>query len=132
VEDEQPTSRGSGQRPHPHVAEERRGCGAGKISFVAATLKGRLVKPSVSPEKTGSRQAARRKATHYVLKVDIGGISGLLAPIVGKQPPDSHVWILGGEAPAFVKAEQPMYLGAPLWRIELASPVWPRTAPAQK
>jgi hypothetical protein len=105
-----------------------------KISFVAATPKPRLVKLEISVAgqdafKTGGTS---RKATHYVLKVDIGGISGLLAPIVGKQPPDSHVWILGGEAPAFVKAEQPMYLGAPLWRIELASPVWPRTAPAQK
>jgi hypothetical protein len=71
-----------------------------------------------------------RKATHYVLKVEIGGISGLIAPLVGKQPPDSHVWILGGDQPAFVKAEQTLYLGGPVWRIELMSPVWPRPAPA--
>jgi hypothetical protein len=32
-----------------------------------------------------------------------------------------------GEAPAFVKSEQPFYLGGPVWRIELVSPVWPRT-----
>jgi hypothetical protein len=25
----------------------------------------------------------------YVLKVDIGGIAGVVAPIIGKQPPDS-------------------------------------------
>jgi hypothetical protein len=25
-----------------------------------------------------------------------------------------------------VKAEQPFFPGAPLWRIELTSPVWPR------
>lgn len=43
-------------------------------------------------------------------------------------PPDSHVWILGGEAPAFVKSEQPLYFGGPVWRIELASPSWPRGA----
>ena len=73
-----------------------------------------------------------RKATHYVLKVEIGGVQGLIAPLVGKQPPDSHVWILGGEAPAFVKSEQPLYLGGPLWRIELVSPVWPRTPAAPK
>ena len=69
----------------------------------------------------------RRKATHYVLKVEIGGISGLLAPMLGKQPPDSHVWVLNGEAPAFVKSEQPLYMDGPVWRIELASPVWPKT-----
>ena len=102
------------------------------ISFVAATPKPRLVKLAITaagddPFSTGG---TTRKATHYVLKVEIGGISGILAPLVGKQPPDSHVWILGGEAPAFVKSEQPLYSGGPLWRIELASPVWPATRPA--
>jgi hypothetical protein len=61
---------------------------------------------------------------HYVLKVDIGGLQGVIAPLIGKQPPDSHVWILQGEAPAFVRSEQPFFMGAPLWRIELVSPVW--------
>jgi hypothetical protein len=65
---------------------------------------------------------------HYVLKVEIGGVSGLLAPLLGKQPPDSHVRILGGEAPAFVKSEQSLYFGGPVWRIELVSPTWPRDA----
>jgi hypothetical protein len=102
------------------------------ISLVAATPKPRLVRLAITgagdePFSTGG---VTRKATHYVLKVEIGGISGVLAPLVGKQPPDSHVWILGGEAPAFVKSEQPLYLGGPLWRIELVSPVWPRTGPA--
>jgi hypothetical protein len=66
-----------------------------------------------------------RQATHYVVKVDIGGLSGLLAPLLGKQPPDGHVWILGGDAPAFVKSEQQLYFGGPVWRIELVSPVFP-------
>jgi hypothetical protein len=99
------------------------------VSFVVPTPKPRLVKLAITvagnePFSTGG---AVRKATHYVVKVEIGGISGLLAPLVGKQPPDSHVWILGGEAPAFLKSEQPLYFGGPLWRIELVSPVWPRT-----
>jgi len=102
------------------------------ISYVAATPKPRLVKLAITlvGEEPFSTGGAARKATHYVLKVEIGGISGLLAPLLGKQPPDSHVWILGGEAPAFVKSEQPLYLGGPLWRIELVSPVWPRNAAA--
>jgi hypothetical protein len=100
------------------------------LSFVAATPKPRLVKLAIASAgaERFSTGRARRKATHYVLKVEIGGISGFLAPIVGKQPPDSHVWILDGDAPAFVKSEQPLYSGGPLWRIELAAPVWPRPA----
>jgi hypothetical protein len=101
------------------------------VSLVAATPKPRLVKLAITAagDEPFSTGGAARKATHYVLKVEIGGISGVLAPLLGKQPPDSHVWILGGEAPAFVKSEQPLYLGGPLWRTELVSPVWPRTAP---
>ena len=62
---------------------------------------------------------------HYAVKVEIGGVAGLVAPLVGKQPPETHVWILEGEAPAFVKFEGPLYEGGPIWRIELTHPTWP-------
>jgi hypothetical protein len=98
------------------------------VAFVAATPKPRLVKLEISAvgEDSFVTDRTARKATHYVLKVDIGGVAGLIAPLVGKQPPDSHVWILGGDAPAFVKSEQPLYNGGPVVRIELSSPVWPK------
>jgi hypothetical protein len=98
------------------------------LSMVAATPKPRLVKLAISPqgEEPFSVGGSSRKATHYVVKVEIGGAAGLVAPLLGKQPPDTHVWILGGEAPAFVKSEGPLYFGGPAWRIELVSPVWPR------
>ena len=101
--------------------------------FVAATPEPRLIKLdiSVAGRERFSTGEMSREATHYVLKADIGGISGLLAPLVGKQPPDSHVWILNGEAPAFVKAEQPFYSGGPVWRIELESPSWPKPRTTQ-
>lgn len=97
------------------------------LSMAAFAPKGRVVKLVVSRggEASFTVGASRRRAREYVVKVEIGGIAGLLAPLVGKQPPDSHVWILGGEAPAFVRSEAPLYNGGPLWRIELASPVWP-------
>jgi hypothetical protein len=103
------------------------------VSFIAATPKPRLVKLAIANagQDRFSTGSSARTATHYVLKVEIGGLSGLLAPLVGKEPPDSHVWILGGEAPAFVKSEQPLYFGGPVWRIELVSPVWPTPAAAK-
>jgi len=104
------------------------------LSMVAYTPKPRLVKLalSVAGEERFATAGSARKATHYVVKIEIGGLSGLIAPLVGKQPPDSHVWVLGGEAPAFVKSEAPMFLGGPLWRIELVSPVWPKPAPVKQ
>jgi len=104
------------------------------VGFVVATPKPRLVKLEITPtgEESFSIAGAARKAMHYALKVDIGGIAGVVAPLIGKQPPDSHVWILGGEAPAFVKSEQQLFNGGPLWRIELVSPVWPQARNARK
>ena len=104
------------------------------VSYVAATPKPRLVRLaiSVAGTETFKTGATARKATHYVLKVKIGGIVGWLAPLIGKQPPDVHVWILGGEAPAFVRAEQPLYAGGPVWRIDLVSPTWsPASLPSR-
>ena len=100
------------------------------VSMVAATPKPRLVKLAITPQGEGAFSIgdSRRRATHYVIKVEIGGIAGAMAPLLGKQPPDTHVWVLGGKAPAFVKSEGPLYLGGPIWRIELAGPVWPRVA----
>jgi hypothetical protein len=98
------------------------------VGFIAATPKPRLVKLEIAAagQQSFTTGGAERKAWEYVLKVDIGGIRGVIAPLVGKQPPDSHVWILGGEAPAFVKSEQSLYNGGPVWRIELVSPIWPK------
>ena len=96
------------------------------LSYVAATPKPRLVKfaLSVAGSDPFSVAGSTRRATHYVLKVEIGGLAGVIAPLVGKQPEDSHVWILDGEAPAFVKSQAAMYMGGPLWRTDLVSPVW--------
>jgi hypothetical protein len=97
-----------------------------KVSFVAGPPKPRLVKLAISPqgEDTFSVVGSRRKAMRYVVKVEIGGVAGLVAPALGKQPPDTHVWIFEGEVPAFVKSEGPRFEGGPIWRIELATPEW--------
>jgi hypothetical protein len=93
------------------------------VSLVATTPKPRLVKLAIVPlgEEPFTIGSFRHKAIHYVVKVEIGGVTGFLARLMGKQPADTHVWVLGGEAPAFVKLEGPLYAGGPIWRIQLAS-----------
>jgi hypothetical protein len=94
------------------------------VSFVATTPKPRLVNLVIVPQEEAplSHGTIKLKAIHYVVKVKIGGVAGVLAPLVGKQPPDTHVWVLGGDAPAFVKLEGQLYDGGPIWRVELAVP----------
>lgn len=98
------------------------------VSMLAITPKPRLVKLHIErmAEEGFTFGSASRKATRYNVKVDIGGIAGIVAPLLNKVPPDSSVWILGGDAPAFVRSEAPLFSGGPLWRIELLSPVWPK------
>jgi hypothetical protein len=102
------------------------------LSYVAATPKPRLVKLEISPMPAERFTVGwrGRTATHYVVKPELGGFAGVVAPLVGKQPPDAHVWIMGGIAPAFVRAEQTLYTGGPVWRIEMTRPAWP--APARR
>jgi hypothetical protein len=98
------------------------------LQMLVATPKPRIVKLEITPNDDKDAftfGSATHEATHYVIKVDLGGVAGVVAPIVGKQPPDDHVWILGGEAPAFVKSEMQSYEGGPMWRVELAAPEWP-------
>jgi hypothetical protein len=99
-----------------------------EVSMLVATPKPRLVKLVITPagEDAFSAGGASHKAVRFNVKIELGGLVGLIAPLLGKQPHDTSVWILGGEAPGFVRSEGPMYQGGPLWRIELASPLWPR------
>jgi hypothetical protein len=94
------------------------------VSMVATTPKPRVVKLEILPEgeKAIASGNTQHKTVRYVVKVKIGGVAGLVAPLLGKQPPDTHVWVLTGNAPAFVKLEGPLYAGGPIWRIELATP----------
>jgi hypothetical protein len=104
------------------------------VSMLVATPKPRVVKLEISPagEDSFSIGGSAAKAMRYVVKVDIGGISGVIAPIIGKQPPDTHIWMVGGRAPGFLKSEGQLYEGGPIWRIEMASPIWPKGDAGQK
>ena len=101
-----------------------------KASMIVTTPKPRLVKLAISAAGEDAFQVGteKHKATHYVVKIELGGITGLVAPVIGKQPPDIHAWILKGEAPAFVKSRGPLFANGPIWQIELESPAWPREA----
>jgi hypothetical protein len=99
-----------------------------KVSFVAPTAKPRLIQLSIKrgvdvPFTIGD---TRRKAIDYVVHFEIGGVAGKVAPIVGKQPADLHIWVLADSAPAFIREEGQLYDGGPLWRVEQISPTLPK------
>jgi hypothetical protein len=54
---------------------------------------------SITPngEETFSVADARHRATLFAAKVAIGGIAGMIAPLIRKQPADTKIWVVGRE-----------------------------------
>jgi hypothetical protein len=99
------------------------------VSMVVATPKPRLVKlviNNVGDEKCFVA-GSPRKATHYAIKIDLGGVAGVVAPLIGKAPPDIQIWTIGGAATTFARERGPLYPEGPIMTIQLASPTWPDT-----
>jgi hypothetical protein len=97
-----------------------------KVSMLVATPKPRLVKLAITPrgEEQFSLVDSPRKAIHYEIQIELGGIAGVVAPLIGKKPPNIQIWMVGGEAPELIREEGPIYPDGPTLSIELASPSW--------
>jgi hypothetical protein len=66
------------------------------------------------------------KAMRSLVKLKIGGLTGAIAALIGKSPPDSRYWLVTGDVPAFVRFEGAMFLNGPVWRLEMTSVEWPK------
>ncbi len=98
------------------------------LSMVVATPKPRIVKLKIAPagEDSYSIGGIAAKANHFVINIDLGAVAGTVAKVAGKQPPPIHMWTAAGKSPVFLKSEGQLFEDGPVWRIELASPVWPK------
>jgi hypothetical protein len=102
------------------------------VSYVATTPKPRLVNLEIIPQghKPFSIGSHNHKALLYSIKVKIGGITGVIASLMGKKPPDTQAWVLTGEAPAFARSDGPLFGDGPIFRMEVAIPaIWPDSGP---
>jgi hypothetical protein len=94
-----------------------------KIAVVVPAASPRIVHLSMknAGEAAFTLGGQPRKATDFVVHVEIGGVAGVIAPLVGKEPADYHVWILTGDDPAFIREEGPLYQGGPVWFVQQIS-----------
>ena len=97
------------------------------VHIVAFTPEPHVIKLELVP--SGSQRVLlgqhTETAVKFAIKPKLGALLLLGAKLTGKAPPDSHVWIITDDVPAFVRSEGPLYSG-PVWRIALTSPAWPR------
>jgi len=103
-----------------------KGTGA-EVQVAAFTPKPRLLRMELVPgaEERFFIGDTARTATRYLVKLELRGLTGLVASALGKEPPDVTYWISKGLVPTFVRFEGPMFLKGPSWRIELSAPRWP-------
>jgi len=82
------------------------------VSIVAFTPKPRVVTLQLLP------LATERVPAGEVVRYHIRPKLGLFLSLLVTDVPDTRIWILPGEAPAFLKAEGPLYFMGPIWRVE--------------
>ncbi|HEY1766962.1 MAG TPA: hypothetical protein VGG26_04880 [Terracidiphilus sp.] len=101
-----------------------------KTSYMAADPKPRLVQFVI--RRTGEDRVrvggTSRRTIRYNLHIEIGGLAGAIAPIIGKQPSDITLWVLEGDVPMLIRLEGALYPQGPTWNMVLTSPTWPSVA----
>jgi hypothetical protein len=101
-----------------------------KLPMLALSAKPRMVQLAIKSIDSNSNftiGGSRKKALHFQIHIELGGVAGVVAPLVRKQPPDIHVWLSAGRAPTFLRSQGPLFEGGPVWRIDLAAPQMPQT-----
>ena len=100
--------------------------GETKVSMIVATPKPRVVTLVIMPQapETFYLAGLPRKSAVYEIKIDLGGIAGVIAPVIGKQPPNIFMSIEGGQMPAFLRETGPLFEGGAVLTISLIGPTW--------
>lgn len=102
--------------------------GAGEtVHIVAFTPEPRIIKLELAPSGTATVFLGKHEetTTHIVLKPRLGALLRFFATVKGQSPPDSDLWIVTDQVPAFVRFQGPMFSG-PVWQINLTAPSWPK------
>jgi hypothetical protein len=86
------------------------------VQIIAFTPKPRLVKMLLMPatQDTVMMSETAVASTRFLVKPQLGLFASLLVADI----PDIKIWVSGGEAPAFLRFEGPLYFMGPIWRID--------------
>jgi hypothetical protein len=95
--------------------------------IMAFTPKPIVIKMDLSTEGEDRVSLGGRvmKVNRHLAKLDVGGLKGVVATLIGKDPPDLRYSLVEGTVPVFVRFEGPMFLNGPVVRIEQTTVQWP-------
>jgi hypothetical protein len=99
-----------------------------KVSYLATDPSPRIIQFSIKREGEDHVDVGgtSRGVARFNLHIEIGGVAGAVAPVLGKQPADITIWATEDAAPVVVRTEGALYSKGPDWDAEFASPIWPQ------
>jgi hypothetical protein len=108
--------------------------GGFKLGMIVYAGKPRAIHLDVTSAGTQTFHIAgvTRKATVFRLKPEIGGAAGVIAPIIGKQPPDILISVLEGDPPVILRIVQQLAQDTPTLDIQLAGTTFPKNSTPSK
>jgi hypothetical protein len=110
----------------PAVKNVSPDAGETKVSMIVSTPKPRLVTLDIMPQapETFYLAGLPRKAAVYEIKIELGGVAGVIAPVIGKQPPNISVSLEGGQVPVILRESGPLFEGGAILTISQIGPTW--------
>jgi hypothetical protein len=98
------------------------------VQTVAFLPKPRLIRTVLSAEGEERVRVGGQvvPVTRYLVKLELTGLTGVLASLIGKEPPDRRYWLATGDVPAFLRFQGAMFLNGPVWRLDQSMVEWPK------
>ena len=108
------------------VAKNLRAKTSESVHIVAFTPEPRIIGLELAPVGSDKVMLGKHSeaVSHILLKPKLGTLLKFFAKLKGQNPPNSDVWIVSDDVPAFVRYQGPLYSG-PVWQINLTAPSWP-------
>ena len=98
-----------------------------KLGLVAPYGKGRLIQLGISPAEQQSFSCVTGfhcQANVFRIKPELGGVAGMVAPMIGKQPSDLFVWVPRRRCPRRRPRGRPALRRRPVVSIELGGAIF--------
>ena len=106
---------GSRQRPDAPLAQEHAARGTGHRPAGGVHAEAALSRMELHQEGEDRIVFAGdpKQAARHLVDLEIGGVTGVVASVIGKNPPDLRYWLALGDIPAFVRFQGAMFLERP-------------------
>ena len=95
-----------------------------KTHIIAFDPEPRILELHLAPVDSDSYSLGKVKgtATRFMMRPRVTGVTGVVATVIGKQPPAFSMWMTNSGLPTLIRFEGPLYADGPIWRIGIAAP----------